>query len=298
MQSLMRGLEPDSAMMRVVTRMGRWVDTRRPRELTDDQKASVETIPELQHTIYKRDSFARKLEQSGKKSRQGLDRLEKLKRNVTNTRSRLLYDLRKRVREEFDSIQAVKDIERQLAAGTAVHNDETRKLLVSRENMLPQQVFLLEKLITWPTPRSLEKEWKRRNEAVEAVRMYCDVREGGPRRGRRPNRPSPGKDATTDRPATMASTLTPSPSLQREDALRVPEAHVQTAVKPLGCFQCFGNREESDERRMKHYSRHKHLLRHFRYTHLDDRHCNFCNKLTGDEMAWRRHTHENHRLRI
>jgi hypothetical protein len=225
MQSLMRGLEPDSAMMRAVNRMGRWVDTRQPRELTDDQKASVETIPELQHTIYKRDSFARKLEQSGKMSRQGLDRLEKLKRNVTNTRNRLLYDLRKRAREEFDSIQAVKDIERQLAAGTAVHNDETRKLLVSRENMLPQQVFLLEKLMTWPTSRSLEK-WKRRNEAVEAVRMYCDVREGGPRRGRRPNRPSPVKDATTDRPATMASTPTPSPSLQREDALRVAEAHV------------------------------------------------------------------------
>jgi len=107
---LMRGLEPDSAMMRAVTRMGRWVDTRRPRELTDAQKASVEAMPELQEAIYKRDRFARKLKQSGKQSSRGLDRLEQLKRNVTNTRSRLLYDLRKRVREEFDSSQVVRDI--------------------------------------------------------------------------------------------------------------------------------------------------------------------------------------------
>ncbi|KAJ5737405.1 uncharacterized protein N7483_002530 [Penicillium malachiteum] len=297
MQALMRGLEPDSAMMRAVTCMGRWADTRRPRELTDEQKASIETIPELQDAIYKRDSFARKPEECGKNSRKGLDRLEKLKRNVTNTRSRLLYDLRKRVREEFDSSQAVKDIERQLTAGTVVHNDETRELLVARESMLPQQIFLLEKLMTWPTSRSLEQEWKRRNEAVEAVRMYCGVREGGPRRGRRPNRPIPVKNTATDSPATLASAQAVSPSLQREDALQRAEAHVQTALKPLGCFQCFGNREESDQRRLKHYSRHKHLLRHFRDTHIDDRHCNFCNELVDDEMIWRRHTHHNHRLK-
>ncbi|KAJ6070739.1 hypothetical protein N7467_012058 [Penicillium canescens] len=297
MQALMRGLEPDSAMMRAVTRMGRWVDTRRPRELTDAQKASVEAMPELQEAIYKRDRFARNLKQGGKKSRRGLDRLEQLKRNVTNTRSRLLYDLRKRVREEFDSSQAVKDIQRQLAAGTAVHDDETKERLAARENMLPEQIFLLEKLMTWPTSLSLEREWKRRNEAVEAVRMYCRVREGGPRRGRRPKKPVPRDDLVPHSPPTPASTQTTVPSLPREDALRKAEAHVQAAAKPLGCFQCFGNLEESDDRRMKHYSRHKHLLRHFRDTHLDDRHCKYCDILVEQEDGLRRHAHEKHRLK-
>ncbi|OKP09913.1 hypothetical protein PENSUB_4625, partial [Penicillium subrubescens] len=129
MQALMRGLEPDTAMMRAVTRMGRWVDTRRPRELTDAQKASVETMPELQDAIHKRDRFALSLKQSRKKSRTELDRHEQLKRDVINTRSRLLYNLRKRVREEFDSSQAVEDIQRQLAAGTAVHDDKTKERL-------------------------------------------------------------------------------------------------------------------------------------------------------------------------
>jgi hypothetical protein len=48
---------------------------------------------------------------------------------------------------------------------------------------------------------------------------------------------------------------------------------------------------------MKHYSRHKHLLRHFRDTHLDDRHCKYCNILVEHEDGLRRHAHEKHRLK-
>ncbi|KAJ5098530.1 hypothetical protein N7532_005531 [Penicillium argentinense] len=297
MQALMRGLEPDSAMMRAVTRMGRWVDTRRPRELTEAQKAGVEAMPELQEAIHKRDGLARKLKQSGKQSRREVDRHEQLKRNVINTRSRLLYDLRKRVREEFDSSQAVKDIQRQLAAGTAVHDDETRERLVAEENMLPEQIFLLEKLMTWPTSLSLEREWKRRNEAVEAVRMYCRVREGGPRRGRRPKNPTCRDSLSPHSAPTPASTQIPMSYLPREAALRRAEEHIQAAAKPLGCFQCFGNLEESEDRRMKQYSRHKHLLRHFRTTHLDDRHCKYCKMSVEHEDGLRRHAHEKHRLK-
>lgn len=298
MQALMRGLEPDSAMMRAVTRMGRWIDTRRPRELTEEQKASVEDIPELQEAIQKRDSLAKKLEDNGKKSHKRLDRLHQLKKNVTNTRNRLLYDLRKRVREEFDSHQAVIDIERQLA-GSALHDEETKEMLRTEENMLPQQISLLGKLTTWPTSLSLEAEWTRRNEAVDAVRMYCDVREGGPRRGRRraSRPPTTRKDITATSIRTPVSTTDQSLSSPSEEALRKAETHIQKAIKPLGCFQCYGNMDESDERRMRHYSRHKHLLRHFRDTHLDDRRCNYCNKPVEHEMGLRRHAHEKHRLK-
>jgi hypothetical protein len=164
--------------------MGRWINTRRPRELTEEQRATLESTPELQEAIQKRVRLAQKLKLQGKYSLKKLDRLDRLKRNVTNTRNRLLYDRRKKVRDEFDSDQAVIDIERQLG-GSALHDEETKEILRTEEQMLPQQIFLLEKLTTWPTSLSLEAEWRRRNEAVEAVRMYCDVREGGPRRGRR-----------------------------------------------------------------------------------------------------------------
>jgi hypothetical protein len=69
---------------------------------------------------------------------------------------------------------------------------------------------------------------------------------------------------------------------------------VRKGTKPLGCFQCYGNILEPEERRMKHYARHAHLLRHFRNTHLDERHCQLCNVSVDDEMGLRRHAHEKH----
>jgi hypothetical protein len=287
MQSLMRGLEPDSAMMRAVTRMGRWIDTRRPRELTDEQKASVEGDTELKEAIEKRDIFSEKLQGGKKKTAKQLERFDQLKRNVTNTRNRLLYDLRKRVREEFDSQQAVIDIERQLA-GSALYEQETKEILLTEEHMLPKQIFLLEKLTTWPTTLSVEAEWTRRNEAVEAVRMYCDIFEGGPRRGRRYT-----KKATSTREAiTMRNyspqTITAAPSLSAEEGRSSAEAPTREATKTFKCFQCYG---------MKHYSRHKNLLRHFRDSHLSDRQCNQCNEAVEHEMGLRRHMQDNHGLK-
>lgn len=165
--------------------------------------------------------------------------------------------------------------------------------------MLPQQIFLLEKLTTWPTSSDLEAEWRRRNEAMDAIRMYCDVREGGPGRGRRCAKqpPSGGQDvAMNDLPA-HPSTAEQSPFSPSKEALREAENHIRNAEKPLGCFQCYGNGSEADERRLKHWSRHKHVLRHFRATHLEDRHCNYCDMPVEHEMGWRRHAHEKHKLK-
>ena len=302
MQALMRGLKPDSAMMRAVTRMGRWIDRRRPRELTDAQKATVEHDPELQKAIRKRDAFSTKLQRSQKKSGRKLDKLDKLKRDVTNTRNRLLYALRQRVREEFDEEQAVLDIERQLA-GTAILDEEAKEQLQTEEQLLPQQIHLLGKLMTWPTSLSVEVEWQRRNEATEAVRLYCDVMEGGPRRGRRPKRTVPVQETRMHSPPreVMAPDqpplLGPSPS-RHEIALQEAGKDIQSAVKPRACFQCYGNPTGFDNRRLKQYSRHKGLLRHFRAEHLDDRHCNYCNESLDSEMYWRRHTVDNHRLNV
>ncbi|KAE8130760.1 hypothetical protein BDV38DRAFT_291355 [Aspergillus pseudotamarii] len=303
MQALMRGLKPDSAMMRAVTRMGRWIDRRRPRELTDAQKATVEHDPELQKAIRKRDAFSKKLQRSQKKTGRKLDKLDKLKRGVTNTRNRLLYALRQRVREEFDEEQAVLDIERQLA-GTAILDEEAKEQLQIEEQLLPQQIHLLGKLMTWPTSLSVEAEWQRRNEATEAVRLYCDVLEGGPRRGRRlkqtvpvkePRKPSlPRKEVIAP---TESPLLTPSHS-RHEIALQEAGEDIRTAAKPRACFQCYGNPAGFNNRRLKQYSRHKGLLRHFRAVHLDDRHCNYCNESVDNDMCWRRHTVDKHRLNV
>ncbi|QKX60769.1 uncharacterized protein TRUGW13939_07915 [Talaromyces rugulosus] len=79
MQALMRGLEPDSEMMRAVMCMGHWLDPRQPQDLTDQQKVSVEQELELIEP---------------QKDSEQLDKLEQLKKAVTNTHKHLLYALR------------------------------------------------------------------------------------------------------------------------------------------------------------------------------------------------------------
>lgn len=293
----MRGLDPDSELMRAVTRMGRWMDPRRPRELTDEQKASVEQEPELIKAIQKRDQLAMKLQSQPQKDSEQLDKLERLKKAVTNTRKRLLYALRIRVRQEFDEEQAVIDIERQLS-GTALHDEETKETLQKEEQMLPEQVSLLEKLMTWPTSASIEAEWRRRNEAVEAVRAYCDVLEGGPRRGRRPTAVPRLEEDTVmeDLPTESAVPLS-----ERDQAFRLAEEHIKEAprLELVRCFQCFSDPEQADNRRLKRYDYHRNLVRHFRDWHMDDRRCNFCRDKEGEfliQMHWQRHVKDAHRL--
>ncbi|KAJ5698175.1 hypothetical protein N7462_000180 [Penicillium macrosclerotiorum] len=181
MQSLIRGLEPDSAIMRAI-------DTRRPRELTDNQKASVEEVSELKE----------------------------------------------------------------------------------------------------PTTLSIKVEWTRRNEAVEAVRIYCDILEGGPRRGRQYT-----KQATFTRNRTIMRNIsfrnvTGALSLSTEERTSSAEAPTRENTKQFEFFQCYG---------MKHYSRQKHLLRYFRDSHLNDRQYNQCNEAVEDEMCLRRYAQDRHGLK-
>lgn len=132
----------------------------------------------------------------------------------------------------------------------------------------------------------------RRNEAVEAVRMYCDVLEGGPRRGRRyAKQPTTAKnDATvgSDSDYSPPCAVTRAPFVSAEERILEAETSTRADTKPLVCFQCYG---------MKHYSRHKHLLRHLRNTHLNDRYCNQCNKAVEYKMSLRRHLQDSHGLK-
>lgn len=98
--------------------------------------------------------------------------MDKLTRDVTNTFNRLARALRNKTREEFDRKQAVIDIERQLS-GTAIDDEEAKEVLRTEDQMPPEQIHLLEKLFTWPTSRSLEAEWHRRNAAANV--SHCIV---------------------------------------------------------------------------------------------------------------------------
>ncbi|OQE28263.1 hypothetical protein PENNAL_c0968G01945, partial [Penicillium nalgiovense] len=46
MQNVMNGRESNKSLMRAITRMSRWIDKRRPRHLTSEQRASLREHPE------------------------------------------------------------------------------------------------------------------------------------------------------------------------------------------------------------------------------------------------------------
>jgi hypothetical protein len=104
--------------------------------------------------------------------------------------------------------------------------------------MLPEQVNLLEKLMTWPTSALIEAEWQQRNEAVEAVRVYCNVLKGGPRQGRRPK-----ATVLVEEDTVMEGVLTElaKPLSKQDQSFWLAEEHLKQAPEPSCCFQCFSN---------------------------------------------------------
>ncbi|OJD21219.1 hypothetical protein ACJ73_07443 [Blastomyces percursus] len=299
MQAVISGLDPNTPLIRAITRIGRWLDKRRPRHLTDAQKATVEQNPELQKVIQKRDRAKQRVLQTN--SPKAIEKFERQKDNVKKTRNRLLYKYRKQVREEFDDEQAVIDIERQLS-GEAL--DEEAMETLQEEQMLPELISLLSKLLTWPTSRSVEEELRRRDAGVEAVRMYCGVPEGGPRRGRRPKATPPSLSPPQASGGTNGRNNRPNEvSLNGwDDALRAAEEHIRHAERPRGCFECFAHPGSSDHRRIHQYSRPADLSRHFRDDHLrhlkdgEPANCSWCEIKLEHKMHMQSHAKMIHRV--
>jgi hypothetical protein len=60
MQNVMNGRQSNKSLMRAVTRMGRWIDTRRPRHLTPGQRASIPKHLEYVKAVRRLDEQAEK----------------------------------------------------------------------------------------------------------------------------------------------------------------------------------------------------------------------------------------------
>ncbi|KAJ5651633.1 uncharacterized protein N7484_005356 [Penicillium longicatenatum] len=295
MQNVMNGRDSNKSLMRAITRMSRWIDTRRPRHLTAEQRASIREHPEYVEAVQRFDEQAEVCIHDP--SEQMRSRRDKLARDKLNTFGRLERALRQKIRKEFDRKQANIDIERQLS-GAAIDDEEAKNVLRT-DSMLPEQINLLEKLFTWPTSHSLDAEWQRRNAAVVAISQYCGHLEGGPLRGRR-KRTAPSDD-TDEEQRTMKlqslKTVPLSPEVSQEELLLEKAGkYIRKAKKPRRCFQCYGDAQLPVLRRTQKYSEYKSTLRHFRKCHLKDRRCHMCSEDLLHEMHLRRHAEDVHRL--
>ncbi|OJD21254.1 hypothetical protein ACJ73_07407 [Blastomyces percursus] len=177
--------------------------------------------------------------------------------------------------------------------------DEEAKETLEEEQMLPAQIHLFSKPLTWPTSRSVEEELRRRDAGAEAVRMCCGVLEGGPRRGRRPKAPAPSP------PLSPTQTLKTNDEVSPEawsDSLRAAEEHIRDAKQPRGCFECYAHPGSSDHQRIHRYSRPADLGRHFRDDHLlhlkdaEPAWCSWCEIKVEHKMHVQNHAKMVHRI--
>ena len=105
------------------------------------------------------------------------NKLQKLKQDIINAKKRRTYALLKEIRQAFNNKQAVINIKRQLLGG--VVDEDVKKILVTEKGILFKQIYLLKKLMTWPTSLSIKAKWRRRSEAINAVTAYYHVKKGG-----------------------------------------------------------------------------------------------------------------------
>lgn len=289
------GLDPDVELMRAVTRQSRWRDTRRPRYLTKQQRAQVEDHPDLKEARRKLSDARARHEDSQQPSL--YSRVRQRERELKNTRQRLLRALRHQIRENFDEEQASLDIEAQLP-GAAVKDESEEEDASLQEDMHPLQLLLLQRLLSFLTSNSVEDEWKRRDDAVDAVVQYCGVLEGGPLRGRPKQTGSKSMSLTPSNDDLGGSPNTETYLSPRDELFRTTNKHLIEASKPRVCFQCFSNEELPDGTRCRVFYDAGCVTRHFHARHLneDPLKCNYCEVSMLHRMAFQRHASDIHRV--
>ncbi|KAL2836851.1 hypothetical protein BJX68DRAFT_250307 [Aspergillus pseudodeflectus] len=298
------GLDPDVELMRAVTRQNRWQDPRRPRYLTERQRAQVEDHPELEEARRKLKEIGAQYDKTQKPGL--LPRIERQKKEVRNTRKRLLRALRHQIRENFDEEQAFLDIQAQLA-GTAVKEEDEEEDEPFEDAMPPPQLHLLQCLLSFPISNSLEDEWSRRDAAADAVMQYCDVLEGGPLRGR------PRREITTSSASETPMAQPPDvpqvqdsvsaceigPATMHGKPSRATKEYLENSEQPEACFQCFANKKLPDKVRCRMFHDAGCVTRHFDAIHLKEEplKCNWCEVTLLHKMAFQRHAIDEHRVR-
>jgi hypothetical protein len=255
-------MQPEKELMRFACSMSRSIDPRRPRFLTAEQSASVNSLP----SVVKLEERVASLAQDGraKKHQRALKRL----RNEKQRQRRLML---RDIIEKYKKEQPVIDSERQLSG--KVVDEEVRGALERSDNMMPEHLRLINAIMTLPET-TLDMEMQRRITAINATTAYCGVEEGTSYRSKRCRRSVGSVVISPEAKMPTQSNL--------DTALELAKLSVQTEERPQICFLCVGNPALPQRDRMKKYATAGSLSRHFRRhvkklkadTQIDCRICN------------------------
>ncbi|PZD23864.1 DUF3435 domain containing protein [Pyrenophora tritici-repentis] len=270
-QAVVRGLAPQEEIMQAACRMSRWIDPERPRFLTDEQKQSVDQHPRIRRLLLQRAKL-------GKLSPD----YKELQKKIRNEKQQLRYALRSRIRQDYDTTQAEKDIQRQLSGGTFKEKIKTDLRRCSERTQ--EHMKLIESIMSLPGS-SLPEEIQRRSEAISAVAAYCHFEEGGMTRNHRVG------------PCVNYG----SPETVNMDELTLKEAKevFKKEKRPTICFICLGNEALTVRRRVYRFSSPGDLSKHFKrhLTEFNDgtgEECNLCVVHLEDANHMQRHAFDKH----
>lgn len=283
-QAVVRGLEPQQAVMHAACTMSRSIDPRRPQRLTPTQSASVNDHTSVRVLLERRD----KLKRSGRQVTQH-EKYRDLNRRINQERQRQRHKLLSQVRENWEFTQPVQDVEIQLAGIDA--ESEANTALQLHGNVAPEQRALIDSINARPGI-TIDEELRRRSDAIRAVSAYCGVEEGRTYLSRyqqlsRYNRPS-GKQSENARPETAP------------DALEAAKIAVYKEKRPLFCFKCVGNESLPLDDRIKLFSSSSDVSKHFNRKHLkhvkpyEQPVCEICQISLDDRTHLQRHAFDAH----
>jgi hypothetical protein len=225
--------------------------------------------------------------------RRGSKQHQAARRELRNEKQRLKRALKQKILDEWTADQAVDDIESQLKGlGFAKHAVVDTSCHLQR----PAQRRLVEALSA-PLDDTLEGQYRRRDNAVDAIIAYCVVEEGHTVRR---------TDTSSTEPSQRPDTHDRDPPAGSPVYIAVMSVFVKTKKeRPTRCFVCVGKALSlaSNDPRVKDLIREFYssgdLSKHFRRKHLsnlqdgEEIKCEVCIMQLDHEMHL-----QNHALRV
>ncbi|KAF1952281.1 hypothetical protein CC80DRAFT_518793 [Byssothecium circinans] len=282
-QAVVRGIQPQTALMRATCTMSRSIDRRRPRRLTPEQTALVNDDPTVRSLLNRRERLKCTLTNATKRLK-----YKALTSEINRARQRCRHTLLQEVQERWEYEQPVRDVERQLA-GFGVDVEDQLEVAPCA---LPQAQQELVGAIFARPGLTLDEELDRRNTAICAVMRYCAIEEGGMRLSQTQHsrhRIKPPSKNEDDAQLDL-----------NEKVLEVAKVAVYKEKRPTICFLCLGNQRLRTDARTYSFHTSGDLSKHFKRKHLqqikegDQLSCDLCQVCLGSRMHLQRHALDIH----
>ncbi|KAK1974959.1 C2H2 finger domain-containing protein [Colletotrichum cereale] len=276
---ILRGQNPQQALIKQSGSIGHSISKRRPTDLTQEQSASIATHP----TIRRLTTALRRLPQRSKAYKDA-------RQEINSEKQRLRRELKQSIIREWTDNQAVDDIECQLRG-----DDFTKPAMADTcRPQGPAQKRLLAAL-TAPLIATLEDQYQRRDDAINAVSEYCLVQEGCTTRGPRPL----SRDSSSKTPSN-GTEISPL------DLATLAIYARNKTERPRRCFVCIGQAHSlpPDDSRVddliREFYSSSDLTKHFKRKHLskmkadDKTECKVCKMPLDHKMHLQNHAFRIH----